>query len=167
MITTRVFNDSDWEAAWRIIEPVFRLGESYAFSPDITEEEAYNVWVRVPERTYVAVDESNKVIGTYYIKANQPALGAHVCNCGYIVAEEARCRGVATAMCKHSQREAVALGFRAMQYNLVVATNEGAVRLWQELGFDIAGTLPNSFRHPKLGYVDAHVMYKELIAKSS
>ncbi len=162
MINIRPFEEKDWMAAWQVIEPVFRAGETYAFSPDISEEEAYRVWVEMPSTTFVAIDENNKILGTYYIKPNQPALGAHVCNCGYIVAAKARGKGIASEMCKHSQQEAVALGFRAMQYNLVVSTNERAVRLWKRHGFDVIGILPKAFRHPRLGYVDALVMYKQL-----
>ena len=66
-------------------------------------------------------------------------------------------------MCAHSQREALSRGFRAMQFNFVVSTNEQAVRLWQRNGFEIVGTLPGAYRHSKLGYVDAYVMYKRLI----
>lgn len=162
-IEIRSLQDGDWPAAWRVIEPIFRAGETYAFPPAITEEEAYRAWVETPQATFVAVDETGAILGTYYIKPNQPGLGSHVCNCGYIVAEGARGRGIASAMCEHSQREAVSRGFRAMQYNLVVSTNEGAVRLWQRHGFAIAGRLPAAFRHPQLGFVDAFVMYKQLV----
>ena len=162
MIKIRPFEENDWMTVWQIIGPVFRAGETYAFSPDITEEESHRVWVETPSMTFVAVDGDNKVFGSYYLKPNQPALGAHVCNCGYIVADEARGKGIAGEMCKHSQLEAVTRGFRAMQYNLVVSTNEGAVRLWKRHGFDIIGTLPKAFRHTRLGFVDALVMYKQL-----
>ncbi len=162
MIEIRPFEEGDWAATWRIMLPVFRAGETYPFSPDITEEEAYALWVEMPSATFVAVDQDKEVLGTYYIKPNQPALGAHVCNCGYIVGENARSRGIASEMCAHSQREAVSRGFRAMQFNFVVSTNEGAVRLWKKHGFKIVGTLPEAFRHPMLGYVDAYVMYKQL-----
>lgn len=162
MITIREFQDQDWAKTWKIIEPVFRAGETYAFSPDISEEEAYNVWIATPAATFIAVDPGNNILGTYYIKPNQPALGAHVCNCGYIVAESARNRGLAAMMCDHSQVQAVSMGFLAMQYNLVAATNEGAVHLWKKKGFELIGTLPKSFRHSRLGLVDAHVMYKLL-----
>jgi RimJ/RimL family protein N-acetyltransferase len=111
--------------------------------------------------TFIAA-AGGHVRGSYYLKPNQPALGAHVCSCGYVVAEEARGRGIASAMCEHSQREAVSLGFRAMQYNLVVATNETAVRLWKKHGFEVVGTLRGAFRHPRYGFVDALVMYKQL-----
>ena len=111
----------------------------------------------------MAVREDDVIVGTYYLKPNQPTLGAHVCNCGYIVTETARGQGIASAMCEHSQREAVKRGYRAMQYNLVVSTNEDAVHLWKKLGFVIAGTLPKAFRHERLGFVDAFVMYKQLI----
>ncbi len=162
MITIRKFEEEDWNKTWEIIRPVFRAGETYAFSPDITEEEAYAVWIATPSVTFVAVDADNIILGTYYIKPNQPALGAHVCNCGYIVAEKARNQGLAALMCDHSQDQAVAMGFLAMQYNLVVATNEGAVHLWKKKGFEIIGTLPKSFRHNRIGLVDAHIMYKLL-----
>jgi len=158
----RSFENRDWAATWRIMEPVFRTGETYPFSPEITEEGAYEVWIEVPSATYVAVDERNEILGTYYIKPNQPALGAHVCNCGYIVSESARGKGIASEMCEHSQREAIALGFRSMQYNLVVSTNKAAVHLWKKQGFEVVGALPEAFRHPRLGYVDALVMYKKL-----
>ena len=162
MIKIRPIEDKDWPATWRIIKPVFRAGETYAYSPDITEKEAHEVWVNYPAATFVAEDKRSKILGTYYIKPNQPALGAHVCNCGYIVAENARGKGIAFAMCEHSQREAKSIGFRAMQYNLVASSNEGAVRLWKRCGFEVVGTLPKAFRHSKLGYVDAFVMYKQL-----
>jgi L-amino acid N-acyltransferase YncA len=158
------FVDADWPQIWQILEPVFRLGETYAFPPDITEAEARKAWVEIPKATYVAKDSSGLVIGTYYLKPNQPGPGSHVCNCGYVVSDGARGQGVATLMCLHSQQEAVRLGFRAMQYNLVVSTNDGAVRLWKKLGFDVVGTLPGAFRHPRMGFVDAFVMFKRLDA---
>lgn len=153
---------SDWSLIWSIIEPVFRSGETYAFSPEISEAEAYKVWVEIPVATYVAKDSHHNALGTYFIKSNQPALGSHVCNCGYIVGREARGKGVASLMCRHSQQEAKRLGFRAMQFNLVVSTNKVAVSLWQKLGFEIVGTLAGAFKHAKYGFVDAFVMYKQL-----
>lgn len=162
MINIRPFEADDWDAVWEILRPVFQSGETYAFSPDITEQEACRIWIDIPSATFVSLGRNNRILGTYYIKANQPALGSHVCNCGYIVAEHTRGKGIASDMCEHSQKEAVTRGFRAMQYNLVVATNEGAIRLWKRLGFDVIGALPKAFRHPRLGFVDALVMYKEL-----
>lgn len=162
MIKIRLFQESDWPILWNIIEPVFRAGETYAFPRDISEEETYKFWISAPKATYVAEDQDNVVLGTYYLKPNQPGQGDHICNCGYIVAEHARGQGIASQMCEHSQREAVAQGFRAMQYNLVVSTNTGAVRLWERHGFEVIGTIPQAFRHPQHGYVDAFIMYKHL-----
>lgn len=159
----RAYSESDWGQVWPILEKVFRAGETYAYPPEITQQEAHRVWVELPQQTYVAVDEDGRVLGTYYIKPNQPGLGSHVCNCGYIVAEHARGRGVASEMCRHSQQVAVGLGFRAMQFNLVVSTNEAAVRLWKKLGFQVVGVLPKAFNSRRAGYVDALVMYKELV----
>ena len=158
------YQDAEWNQLWSIISTVFREGETYAFSPDITEEEAHRAWIESPTDTYVAVDDDNVILGTYIIKPNQPTLGSHVCNCGYIVTESARGKGVATRMCEHSQREAVRLGFRSMQYNLVVSTNEGAIQLWKKLGFEVVGVLSEAFNSKSLGYVDALVMYKKLLS---
>jgi len=158
----RKYRETDWGQIWPIIEKVFRAGETYAFSPDITEKDTHKVWIELPQETYVVTDQDIVILGTYIIKPNQPGLGAHVCNCGYIVSENARGKGVASSMCEHSQQVAVNLGFKAMQYNLVVSTNEGAIRLWEKLGFQIIGILPNAFNSKSAGYVDAFVMYKQL-----
>ncbi len=147
---------------WRVVEPVFRAGETWPIAPDIGEDEARRFLVDAQSATFVACGDGDEIVGCYVLKPNQPTLGAHVANAGYIVAEQARGRGVASAMCRHSQDEARALGFIAMQYNLVVATNAPAVHLWQKEGFEIVGTLPKAFRHLRLGLVDAYVMYKLL-----
>ena len=158
----RAYEKQDWPALWQVVEPVFRAGETWPVAPDIGAEEAREFLVKVPLATFVACGEDGEILGCYLLKPNQPALGAHVANAGYLVAEHARGRGVASAMCRHSQDEARHMGFLAMQYNLVVATNEPAVHLWQKEGFDIVGTLPKAFRHLRLGLVDAYVMYKQL-----
>ena len=86
-----------------------------------------------------------------------------MCNCGYIVAADARGRGIATTMCKHSQTVALELGYEAMQFNFVASTNEGAIGLWQKLGFDIVGRVPGAFKHPRQCNVDALIMHKRLV----
>ncbi|WP_106477639.1 GNAT family N-acetyltransferase [Phytohalomonas tamaricis] len=152
---------ADFDSLWPILHAVFRAAQTYALAPDMTRDEAYTLWCETPLATFVAEGEG-EIIGTYYLKKNAAGPGDHVCNCGYIVAAEARGRGVAGAMCEHSQQIARTHGFKAMQFNSVVSTNEGAVRLWQKLGFDIVGTLPRAYRHTSLGFVDAYVMYKWL-----
>lgn len=163
MPTIRPLEAADWPSVWAILRTTFQAGDTYSFTPDSSEAEIHTAWVELPAATFVACAADGRVLGTYFIKANQPGLGAHVCNCGYVVAHESQGQGVAAAMCEHSQARAVEMGFRAMQYNLVVATNERAVRLWQRLDFSVIGTLPGAFRHVRLGYVDALVMYKTLV----
>ena len=161
----RPYERHDWSRVWALLEPVFRAGETYAFPSDISEEDARLAWTSAPKEVFVALDETERrLLGTYYLRPNAEGPGSHVCNCGYVVSEDARGKGVASLMCKHSQEEALSRGYRAMQFNLVVASNEGAIRLWKKLGFEVVGTLPGSFRHPGLGFVDAHVMYKHLRA---
>ncbi|NEQ98273.1 MAG: GNAT family N-acetyltransferase [Cyanothece sp. SIO2G6] len=163
MVSIRPMQPADWSDLWVMIEPVFRAGDTYTFDPDISETDARQIWVDVPQMTYVAQAEDGTLVGTFYLKPNQPGLGSHVANCGYIVAAQSRGQGIASRMCEYSQQEALCLGFRAMQFNCIVSTNETAVRLWQKLGFSIIGTLPGAYRHRQHGFVDTFVMYKQLI----
>ncbi len=158
----RLAHPDDWEALWQIIAPVFRAGRTYYFPTDITEAEARAAWLEAPLATYLA-EEEGAILGTYFLRANHPGLGSHVCNCGYIVSEKARGRGVASLLCEHSQREGIARGFLAMQFNYVVSTNHTAVRLWKKHGYAIIGTIPGGFRHAELGFVDAYIMHKPLL----
>ena len=162
MIRIRKYSKQDWEQLWKILEPVFREGDTYAVHQDVSEGEAHHTWIEEPLAVYVAEWDDGGIIGTYYLKPNQAGGGSHVCNCGYVVAENNRRKGIASEMCRHSQVEAVSFGFHAMQFNLVVSTNTGAVRLWQTHGFEIVGRLPEAFEHPRDGFVDAFVMYKLL-----
>jgi len=163
-ISIREASAADWPQIWRILEPVFRAGETYTYAPEITEQQSHHAWMEIPARTFVCNGPNGELVGTYYLKANQPGPGSHVCNCGYVVSSAARGLGVASAMCRHSQEVALATGFRSMQFNLVVSTNEGAVRLWRQLGFSVVGIIPEAFKHPTRGYVDAFVMFKHLHA---
>ena len=151
----------DHEAIWRILEPVIRAGETYPLPRDMTLADAIAYWMGPGHETYVA-EEDGRLVGTYYLRANQLGGGAHVANCGYVTAGDATGRGVARRMCEHSLQRARDRGFLAMQFNFVVSTNERAVQLWTSLGFDTVGRLPGAFLHPTLGYVDALVMYRSL-----
>ncbi len=152
---------ADYDAIWPLLRDVFRAGDTYAVDPHISKDDARAYWMAQPAATYVAEGQEG-ILGTYYIKTNQPGGGAHICNCGYIVAPMARGQGLAAQMCEHSQTEARALGYKAMQFNFVLASNAGAVKLWHRLGFETIGTIPDAFDHPQQGMVAAHVMYKRV-----
>jgi ribosomal protein S18 acetylase RimI-like enzyme len=151
----------DAAAIWSIIGPTIRAGETYALRRDMSEAEALSYWMGPDRETFVAEDDG-RIVGTYYLRANQAGGGDHVANCGYMTDPAAGGRGIARRMCEHSLAHARARGFRAMQFNFVVSTNERAVRLWTALGFEIVGRLPRAFRHPSLGEVDALVMFRML-----
>ncbi len=141
-----------------IAEEVVDDGTVYVFE-DV--EDVLNYWYQSGGRIFVAV-HGGETLGTYVIKPNQPGRGAHVANAGYMVARSARGLGLGTALGAHSLEMARELGFKAMQFNMVVATNEGAIHVWQKLGFEAVGRLPGVFRHPERGLVDALVMYRAL-----
>ena len=173
--------DADHDEIWRIFHEVVAAGDTYAFNPDTPREDALAYWFARGTHTYVARQESagdgvavrsespptviqgREIVGTYILRPNQSGGGSHVANAAFMVAPEARGQGIGRAMGEHCLSEARRLGFRAMQFNFVVSTNESAVRLWQQLGFNIVGTLPGAFRHPEKGYIDAYVMHRSLL----
>ena len=161
VLIVRAAGDGDHDAVWHIFHAVVSTGDTYAYPPDTTREQALASWFPPGGWTYVALADG-RIVGTYVMKANQPGQGSHVANCGYMVAPDASGRGVGEAMCRHSLDEARRLGFRAMQFNFVVSTNTRAVNLWKRCGFSIVGTVPQAFRHPALGFVDTYVMHRTL-----
>jgi len=160
-IDIRPFAAADAAAVWAILEPVIRAGDTYTLPRDMSEAAALAYWTAADKQTFVA-EQDGRIVGTYYLRANQAGGGAHVANCGYMTAQGESGRGVARAMCAHSLERARACGFRAMQFNFVVSTNVRAVALWQSMGFDIVGRLPQAFAHPSHGDVDALVMFRRL-----
>ena len=176
--------DADRDAIWNIFHEVVAPGDTYALDPNISRDDALAYWFAPGTHTYVAeidrecVGEADSfpgtatpsptvypnyiIAGTYILRPNQSGGGSHVANAGFMVSASARGRGLGRAMAEHCLHEARRLGFRAMQFNYVIATNTAAIRLWQDLGFEIVGTLANAFRHPDKGYVDVYVMYRSL-----
>ena len=157
----RSSTEADADAIWGILEPVLRAGETYALPRDWTRTQALAYWHGADHTVFVA-EEAGEVLGPYSLHPNQMGGGAHVANCGYITHGRAIGRGIARAMCVHSLQFAAGQGFKAMQFNFVVSTNERAVALWQRLGFEVVGRLPGAYKHPRLGFVDALVMYRML-----
>lgn len=161
MLLVRPFTPEDAEAIWLMLEPVLRAADVYALPADWDRKQALAYWLAPAHEVFVAVDEG-RLVGSYYLRPNQLGGGAHVANCGYLTAIAERGRGVARTMCAHSLDRARSGGFRAMQFNFVVSSNERAVRLWQSFGFEVVGRLPEAFHHPQLGFVDSLVMFRIL-----
>ncbi len=157
----RLANINDYEAIWSIFEEVVKAGDTYTFSPLTPKEDLKKHWFADYMTTFV-VENDNRVVGTYIIKPNQVGLGSHVANCSYMVSPNAQGKGVGSMMCKHSIDFAKEQKYFAIQFNIVVSTNEVAVNLWKKFGFEIIGVTPKGFRHLSLGLVDTYIMYKEL-----
>ncbi|NER61843.1 GNAT family N-acetyltransferase [Pseudomonas sp. MAFF212428] len=161
MLQIRPMTTTDFDRFWPTFQAVITARETYAYDPALSLPQARQLWLELPLHTWV-VEDAGELLGSYYLKANAAGPGSHVSNCGYMVSEAARGRGVARMMCEHSQRVARNEGFVAMQFNSVVSSNEVAVALWQKLGFETVGRLPKAYRHARLGLVDCLVMYKWL-----
>ena len=157
----RPTTDSDRDAIWRIFQEVIAAGDTYPLDQNISREAALAYWFQRDARVFVA-EQDRQVLGSYTLHANQAGCGCHVANAGFIVAQNARGQGIGRAMGEHCLAEARRVGFRAMQFNFVVSTNKSAVKLWQDLGMKIIGTLPGAFRHPGHGFVDVYVMFQSL-----
>jgi ribosomal protein S18 acetylase RimI-like enzyme len=157
----RPATQKDVPAILEIVAPILRAGDTYAIDTNLTDDDVIAYWMGKDKVTLVA-EEDGKIVGTYYIRQNQGGGGSHVCNCGYMTSPAASGRGIARRMCEDSLKRAKDLGFSAMQFNFVIATNAAAVHLWPKLGFEIVGRLPGAFMHPTLGETDALVMYRKL-----
>lgn len=160
-VVVRPATAADHDAIWAILEPVYRAGETYCIPRDISRDDALADWFAAPFSVFVA-ELDGRVLGSSHIGRNRPGGGAHVANAGFVTHPDARGRGIAAAMVANAKSWARAQGFRAMQFNFVVATNEDAVHSWQKAGFEVVGRLPGAFDHPRLGHVDALVMYHDL-----
>jgi ribosomal protein S18 acetylase RimI-like enzyme len=158
-VSIRKAHDRDEAAIWRILEPTIRDACTYALPADMSERDALRYWCASAHEVFVA-ESGGEILGTYFMRPNQLGGGSHVANCGYMTAPWAGGCGIARAMCAHSVGHAQARGYRAIQFNFVVSSNERALRIWQDFGFEIVGRLPEAFLHPRLGYVDAVVMYR-------
>ncbi len=154
--------EADCDAIWDIFHAIVAAGDTYAFDPEMSREDALAYWFRADTHTCVA-EKGGSVVGTYILRPNQLGSGSHVANAAFMVAPDAQGSGVGRRMAEHCVSEARRMGFRAMQFNFVISTNTSAIHLWEQLGFKVVGTLPGAFRHPEKGYVDVYVMYRSLV----
>jgi len=171
MLEIRKASEEDKAPVWEIIKSVISTGDTYVFYPDTSAEKMLAYWFAADKHTFVALWSeppavagglNQKIVGTFFLKDNQPDLGSHVANAGYMVAPEAKGKRVGRAMAEFSLAEARRLGYRAMQFNFVVKSNEVAVRLWLSLGFEIIGEIPEAFNHAENGLTNALILYRKL-----
>lgn len=158
----RAATDVDHGAVWNIFHEIVAAGDTYAFDPKMSREETLAYWFRADTHAYVA-EKGGRIAGTYIVRPNQLGPGSHVANAAFMVASDAQGFGVGRRMAEHCLSEARRMGFRAMQFNFVISTNAPAIHLWEQLGFEIVGTLPGAFHHAEKGYVDVYVMYRSLV----
>jgi GNAT superfamily N-acetyltransferase len=165
MLEFRKADEMDKPAIWQIIKAVIAGGDTYVYPPDSSETEMLDYWLSPEKHTYVA-ELDGRVVATFWLKANQPGLGSHVANAAYMVSPDAAGRGIGKQIALWSLEEARRLGFTAMQFNFVVKSNTVAVRLWQSIGFEIIGEIPDAFDHSKNGLTNSYIMYRQLYSSS-
>jgi L-amino acid N-acyltransferase YncA len=155
--------DADWPAIWPFFREIVRAGETYCYDPDMDEDTARAMWMlQAPGRTFVAADDDNVVLGSAKSHPNQAGPGSHVATAAFMVDPARSARGVGRALAEFVIEWARTQGYRAMQFNAVVETNTRAVALWQSVGFEIVGTVPEAFAHPSEGHVSLYVMHRHL-----
>ena len=158
----REFVESDWPQVWPIVRDIVRAADTFAYDPAMSEAEAHGIWIEAPPGQTVVATEDGRILGSAKMGPNRPGPGSHVATASFMVAADARGRGVGRGLGEYALSWARAQGYAAMQFNAVVASNHAAVRLWQELGFQIVGTVPEAFAHPTLGRVGLHIMHRYL-----
>jgi L-amino acid N-acyltransferase YncA len=158
----REYNDADWPSVWPIFREVVTTGETFAYDPAWSSEQARDVWVVSPPGLTVVACDGGHVLGTAHMGPNRHGPGSHVSTASFMVAADARRRGIVRALGEYALSWAREQGYAAMQFNAVAESNDAAVRLWQALGFNIIGTVPEAFEHPTLGRVGLHVMHRYL-----
>jgi len=161
VINIRKSNSTDANEIWEILSAIIREGDSFAYSPQSTKDDMLSYWFHKSKHTYTAMLDG-KIVGTFFIQDNQPGLGSHIANAGYATSPKAYGQGIGKQMGIFSLSEARRLGYKAMQFNIVVKTNERAVKLWKDLGFKVIGEIPDAFQHRALGLVNAYIMYQKL-----
>ena len=162
MYIRKADKQKDYDKVWDIFSNVISTGDTFVFDPNTSKDALQEIWFADYMDTFVAVDDNNEILGTYFIKPNQIDLGDHIANCGYMVNPQYHGKGTGKSLCEHSIQFAKDKGYLGMQFNIVVSTNTSAVELWKKYGFKIIGTTPKGFRHMTLGFVDTYIMYKEL-----
>jgi len=158
----RAFVEADWREVWPIVREVVRAADTFAYDPAMTEAQARAAWLEpAPGLTVVALD-GERILGTAKMGPNRPGPGSHVATASFMVAADARGRGVATALCRFALDWAREHGYAGMQFNAVAESNHAAIEIYKRLGFTIVGTVPGAFAHPTLGRVGLHIMYRDL-----
>jgi L-amino acid N-acyltransferase YncA len=159
-VNTSVATGDDWPEIFPIFAAIVEAGETYAYPSGLTSEEARALWMEPPPgQTVIARDDDGVALGSAKMGPNRPGRGSHVATASFMVNPTQQGRGVGRTLGSYVIDWARAAGFHSMQFNAVVETNVGAVKLWKELGFTIIGTVPDAFDHPTKGLVGLHVMY--------
>ncbi|WP_067541968.1 GNAT family N-acetyltransferase [Nocardia crassostreae] len=158
----REFAAADWPRVWPIIREIVRAADTFVHDPAMTEDQARDIWVVGPPGVTVVAVDGDRLLGTANSDANRPGPGSHIASASFMVATDARGRGVGTALCGHVLAWAKARGFAGMQFNSVAESNHRAVDLYKRAGFDIIGTVPGAFHHPTQGRVGLHIMFRDL-----
>ena len=158
----RAATAADWARIWPLWREIVTAGDTYAYPLDATSDQARELWLESAPGLTVVDETDDRILGTAKMGPNRPGRGSHIGTASFMVDPAARGQGVGRRLAEYvvdwQRRE----GYAGIQFNAVVETNTSAVRLWQDLGFEIVGTVPAAFDSATHGRVGLHVMYLAL-----
>jgi len=161
MLDIKEVTPDHFDEIWHIFREVIQAEDTYPYPANITKEEARSLWFAPGAKVYHAYLDGVP-IATRYIVPNKPGLASHVCNTGVMIDKNYRGKGYGKILNEFAIKKAKELGYKAIQLNLVVATNEVSIKICKQNGFEIIGLLPGAFFYKRERYADAYVMFRKL-----
>ena len=136
---------------------VVEEGISFPGDKALSEKEALKMFRE--QASTVCATLNGEVVGGYILHPNNFGRCGHIANASYAVRKDCRGEGIGRKMVRHCLENAREKGFRGLQFNAVVATNQAAIHLYESLGFHKIGTIKDGYHLKNGSYEDIHIFY--------
>lgn len=161
-IQIKEYDQQDVAEAIQIWNEVVEDGIAFPEMEILTEESGHQFFSGQSFTGLAYDQDSGQIVGLYILHPNNVGRCGHISNASYAVKKGLRGHGIGKKLVLHSLQKAKELGFKIMQFNAVVKTNEHALRLYEKLGFVRLGTIPKGFLMKDGSYEDIIPHYRVL-----